>query len=141
MTLEPLLEAELPRDPQAAALARDLIKGLRKAIVGISIDDLCLLTTELVTNCIEHTSTDRVWLRVAVSMECVRVVVEDEGGSTAPVLHAPTSFGEDGRGLSLVDGVAHRWGTSLDGHVAVWFEIDTRADAGLGEARIRRSND
>jgi hypothetical protein len=31
-------------------------------------------------------------------------------------------------GLALVDGLADRWGLSLDGKKAVWFEVDVAAE-------------
>ena len=89
-------------------------------------DDVLLLTTELVTNAVRHSSAGpealvRVELRRATDR--VRVAVSDEGtGFTAEAPHERNEA--DGWGLALVDRIADRWAiTSTASGTCAWFEI------------------
>jgi two-component sensor histidine kinase len=84
------------------------------------------MVSELVANAIRHAPPDRdgnITLKIDVT----------EGAARAVVIDAGTEFEFDRAtldpqslhfGLQLVDQMADRWGLSLDGEKAVWFEVD-----------------
>ncbi|WP_019982765.1 MULTISPECIES: ATP-binding protein [unclassified Streptomyces] len=73
-----------------------------------------LLTTELVTNALQHASGPDVGFRIYIRDD--RLVIEARDGSTArPELRAASPDDESGRGLLLVDAMAAAWGVSEDG--------------------------
>ena len=85
-----------------------------------------LLTSELVSNAVEHGSG-----RIRLSLDCVdgvlRVRVRD-GSPHQPALRRPTTVEERGRGLLLVEKLALSWGVAPDlatGGKAVWFRLRT----------------
>lgn len=87
------------------------------------VDDVALLTSELVTNAVTHArSAADVTLRR--DGRAVRVEVRDRDVAP-PRKRRPDERG--GRGLHLVEAIADRWGieTRHPGKV-VWFEIDLR---------------
>ncbi len=89
------------------------------------LDDAKLLVSELVTNAVVR-ALSPVELRVIESVRSVRIEVHDR----SPHVPSPADAGPDaehGRGLSIVDRLADRWGTDrgdADGK-AVWFELTT----------------
>ncbi len=100
-----------------------------------SADEVTLLTSEIVSNAVQHSgSGDGGELEVAVSMDgrSVRVEVRDQGGVSAPQI-TETGNGidvpADGRGLMIVDVLADRWGYDGGEHGrVVWFEIAGKPD-------------
>lgn len=85
-----------------------------------------LLTSELVSNAVEHGSG-----HIRLSLDCVdgilRVRVRD-ASPHQPVLRRPTLGDERGRGLLLVERLALAWGVAPDlatGGKAVWFRLRT----------------
>lgn len=86
------------------------------------IQDLKLLTTEVVTNSITHTKASCV-VCVRWTGERLRVEVTD----VDPTLLSPSSAeitDESGRGLFLVDSLATAWGTEpCPGGKITWFEL------------------
>ncbi|HEY2791891.1 MAG TPA: SpoIIE family protein phosphatase [Micromonosporaceae bacterium] len=87
-------------------------------------DDAMLLVTELVTNAVLHAGSD-ISLTVEAEETRLTVVVRDGNRGDLP---EPGRIGSpmatSGRGLMLVDRIAHRWGTTheADGKL-VWFEL------------------
>ncbi len=87
------------------------------------VDDAELLASELATNVVRHARTP---FEVAVDErgDAVRIVVRDDD----PALPAARDAGpgdDTGRGLTLVERVARRWGVTRipgDGK-AVWFDL------------------
>jgi anti-sigma regulatory factor (Ser/Thr protein kinase) len=82
------------------------------------------IVTELIANAVEHTDAATVGVSITRSAEgSVRIVVTDTS-RTRPVLAAPSSDDENGRGLLLVDALAHGWGSDLvHGGKRVWAEL------------------
>ncbi|MEI5101034.1 ATP-binding protein [Streptomyces sp. PmtG] len=74
-----------------------------------------------------HTFSDHVLCRVCVDARRLRVEVEDQArGATVPTWCAPDPDREGGRGLALVDALAHDWGVTDAGDGAgqvVWAEL------------------
>lgn len=81
-----------------------------------------LLANELVTNAVLHSRTS-VALRVRRGADRLRVEVGDRSDSL-PVARDLGPQAQTGRGLTLVQELAHRWGVErdTDGKV-VWFEV------------------
>src|SRR6266700_3477951 len=76
-------------------------------------DRIALLTSELVTNSVEHSNSRRAGGTIAVTLRAsadrVRVEVADEGGSAVPTLRRDGDLAETGRGLRLVDAFSLDW--------------------------------
>jgi anti-sigma regulatory factor (Ser/Thr protein kinase) len=100
---------------------------LRDALGTWQLDGCCdaaeLLVDELVSNVVRHVGSP-VELRVVRRPLAVRVEVDD--ASTAlPVLQDPLPDEGHGRGILLVESLASRWGTEVNGDgKTVWFELD-----------------
>ncbi|MFF5499855.1 SpoIIE family protein phosphatase [Streptomyces aquilus] len=98
-------------------------------------DDLVLIASELVTNALVHAGSD-VDLRLRVSGDRVRLEVRDsDSDPPVPTAYSLTDEGssraEHGRGLYLVDALAHTWNTSPSGRgKTVWLEMDIPRTAG-----------
>ncbi|WP_454320955.1 ATP-binding protein [Streptomyces phaeoluteigriseus] len=131
------MQLEIRPDPAEVGRARRWARS-RIAGSGIEADEplaetLILLISELVTNAVVHTGCPAV-LRlslpgVAAGEATVRLEVADNS-NRAPV---PRCVGEEstgGRGLALVDGLADRWGWSVEGPgKRIWCELDRFAPA------------
>lgn len=112
----------LPRSSDSVGRARSAI---RKAFVGLP-DDVAdvsaLLADELVANAIAH-GEGSISLSMEIRSDCVRVAVTDEGAGL-PAHREPSPTAESGRGLSIVDALATRWGVDPAGPgKSVWFEL------------------
>lgn len=111
----------LPPDPGSARAARRFVTTV---LVDVETDIglVALLVSELVSNVVLHAHTPlQVSLRTRGN--CVRVTVTDQ----SPVIPAMKKYAPDavtGRGLTMVDVAADRWGIEeqSDGK-AVWFEV------------------
>ncbi|MFB8016951.1 ATP-binding protein [Streptomyces rubiginosohelvolus] len=76
-------------------------------------EDARLIVSELVTNAIVH-GRGRVALRLLHRDGVLRIEVSDES-STPPQMRTASDDDVHGRGLFLVDALAHDWGISNDG--------------------------
>ncbi|MFF5205862.1 ATP-binding protein [Streptosporangium sp. NPDC000396] len=90
-------------------------------------DDCVLLTSEIATNAVVHSRSGdggAFTVTVVCSARSVRVCVQDEGSLAVPcVCHAPADA-TGGRGLPLLEALAHRWGLTREaGTNRVWFEL------------------
>lgn len=119
-------EWQLSVDTEAPGTAR----GLVREAVGLElpaerVDALLLLVTEVVTNAILHGPPEpdgKIGLRLERDGRIVRIIAIDDGHHFSPELAEP---GDPPHfGLYLVDSLADRWGVSIDGEKAIWFEID-----------------
>ncbi|MFD0884348.1 ATP-binding protein [Streptosporangium algeriense] len=103
-----------------------------RAVPADLLDDVRLLTSELVTNAITHTRSrgGAVLIRLGVSRSgdplLVHVEVVDAGSAegVCPQVLPCSSDSENGRGLFLLDHLASRWGVA-QAHpgTAVWAQI------------------
>ncbi len=123
----------LPSSGRAPGLAR---QAARDALTAWRLEELTetavLLVSELVTNAIQHASTDRsaIVLRLETAGDWLRIEVHDpDPGEPAP--RPPTGLEESGFGLVLVDTMADKWGVrqTVNGK-AVWAELDTQPAVG-----------
>jgi anti-sigma regulatory factor (Ser/Thr protein kinase) len=116
-------------DPRAPARARAAIAdALVESLPAERVQDGQLLVSELVTNSVVHaglSSADTIGVALHVDAETVRVAVTDLGsGFERDTSKRAPDVWESGRGLSLVELLADRWGTSTAASTEVWFEID-----------------
>jgi anti-sigma regulatory factor (Ser/Thr protein kinase) len=118
-------EWRLRFDKTAPGTARELIRESVGAPTD-RLDELLLLVNEIVTNAVVHGSPEpdgQVGLRLEREARTVRVFATDGGHHFAPDLGEPDRE-RPHFGLYLIDEIADRWGVSIDGKKAVWFEID-----------------
>lgn len=115
------VEHELrPGDPTGVAFGRALVAealaastgpGARPARVSPAVlDDAVLAVSELVTNALV-VARDRICVTVEFVDDLTRVAVYDDGPGD-PVARPSTPDRVHGRGLSIVEIVAARWGVS-----------------------------
>ncbi|MFF8972311.1 ATP-binding protein [Streptomyces sp. NPDC014995] len=129
------VQLEIRPDPAEVGRARRWARS-RLAGSGIGADEalaetLILLVSELVTNAVVHTGSPAV-LRLSLpggtDGEAGEVPVRLEVADTsdrAPVPRCPDDDATGGRGLALVDGLADRWGWSVEGRgKRIWCELD-----------------
>jgi anti-sigma regulatory factor (Ser/Thr protein kinase) len=110
--------------PGSASAARQFVD---ETLAGWGCDGFLdasrLLVSELVTNGVLHARTD-LELVLRLTRTGVRVEVHDSSPA-APVVRHYEDEAMTGRGLSLVDELATRWGVErAGGGKAVWFELD-----------------
>ncbi|WP_329311328.1 ATP-binding protein [Streptomyces sp. NBC_01262] len=118
-----LQHADLPAVAEARQVLREALRGW--GVPGLA-DTAELLTSELVTNALQHTDRGAV-LTATLSPERrsrrLRVEVRDFV-SRHPRLRAPGDQVTSGRGLLLVQALADAWGVRPEGTgKVVWFEL------------------
>jgi anti-sigma regulatory factor (Ser/Thr protein kinase) len=129
----------LESNPQASGAARRFLRErlARSNLDGVG-DTIELLTSELVTNVVQHVGSPMT-VRVLRNASSVRVEVDDESTVT-PTLTPPGALSQYGRGMWLVDRLAAQWGTrTRDGGKTVWFTVETRVDDPPGDPRASSS--
>jgi anti-sigma regulatory factor (Ser/Thr protein kinase) len=126
------IQATLPTDAASVGTARGIVAGEMGSAgcTDESIDVARLLTSELATNAVRHAAGAPTYvLLVRIRAGLLHVEVTDTDPTSPRLLGRPTDDAEGGRGIWLVDHIAHRWGveTSPPGK-RVWFEV--RCDPG-----------
>jgi anti-sigma regulatory factor (Ser/Thr protein kinase) len=120
-----MFEATFTADDEAPASARAFVRSTlnERACTKGAV----LAVSELVTNVVVH---DVVSTELTVSVEVwegsVRLQVVGNGpnaGSIAALPNWPEPDETTGRGLSIVDAIAERWGVVADESPAVWCEL------------------
>jgi anti-sigma regulatory factor (Ser/Thr protein kinase) len=119
-------DAKVPNRSDSVYAARAFLVRLLDGW-GVSdavIDDAALLTSELMANAVEHGSGD-VNLKLEVNDGLLHVAVHDDSEELPqPGQADPESTG--GRGLWIVQSVAHNWGSDSSDEEpgkTVWFEL------------------
>jgi anti-sigma regulatory factor (Ser/Thr protein kinase) len=113
-------------------LARASLRTITGGLAEAAAADLALLTTEVVSNAVQHAPrdpADEITLRVSRE-GVVRVEVVDCGGLfDPPAPREPWDVSPNGWGLFLLDSLADAWGVDQEpaGKV-VWFELDPDED-------------
>jgi PAS domain S-box-containing protein len=114
----------LQGEPTSAAAARNFVSGVLHSwrLSALTDGDVELLTSELVGNAIRYGESPFTVI-VEYLGHCIRVAVGDGAPALPRRLHAgPDATG--GRGIQIVDDVAHEWGvTPTAGGKRVWFEL------------------
>ena len=116
------LTIELPRAPEAPALARRALEGLRGDLDPALLPDMKLLVSELVSNSVKYGGEGPVLLEVTTTPARVRAEIVDQGGGFIPVARDDNLDKIGGWGLHLVEHLTDEWGTS-EGSTRVWFEM------------------
>jgi anti-sigma regulatory factor (Ser/Thr protein kinase) len=129
-------ELDLAATPAAVRLARSYVRELVGECLAPSksvLDDLELLTSEVVTNSVLHARPRRdgtVMLAALHTGRTVRVEVTDGGprAGTRPPANDPLPV--SGRGLRLVEAIAFDHGRYRDsaGSATFWFEVAIGGD-------------
>jgi serine/threonine-protein kinase RsbW len=114
--------------PDQVACARRFIA---RALVGCpAAQDAVLLTSELVTNTLQHTATGTGGDFEVIACHGpgrIRVTVIDDGSPGTPALAPRAALATSGQGLMLVEALAARWGHHGNQRArTVWFELDCR---------------
>ena len=120
--------------PAAVGRARRLARGLHGELPPLSVLDVELVVSELVTNAVVHAATPFL-VRVVVA-RTIHVDVTD--GSGAPPVRLPATSGHPGGGgLGVVEACACRWGfEELVGGKVVWAELSIPALAGVPRSQV-----
>ncbi len=129
-------EMELAPDRSQVGRARRFVVDIATMIGDDDLADIVeLLTSEVVTNAVLHSRSESVRILVTWQPPTFRVEVHDDSARGPAVKR----FGDEaatGRGLVLVEELAHDWGwNATDGGKLVWFEIlfdHERVPAGVG---------
>jgi anti-sigma regulatory factor (Ser/Thr protein kinase) len=118
-----------PATLEAAGRARrDMALALQTWGLPQLVEVARQIVTELVANAVEHTDASTVGASITRTgtVLSARIVVTDTS-RRKPAPGTPSPGDEDGRGLLIVDALAHRWGSELvHGGKRVWAEL--RAD-------------
>lgn len=122
-TRQELTTIHLPAEPAAAAAGRGFVAtALTTWGCAELVETAKLLTSELVTNAVQHGDGP---LRLAIRRTASEVIVEvSDNSTTRPTMQPGDPTAESGRGLLLVDALSDTWGTRPDGPAkAVWFAL------------------
>lgn len=124
------IEASLPPDLRAPALARAEVREAMRTMSGDDRAVAVLLASELVTNAVIHShpsEEETIGLLIAVTPTGVRVEVIDPGPGFDPANRPRRLPAPGGGGLLLVERLASGWGagrvSEMPARFAVWFEI------------------
>ncbi len=117
----------LPKDPETPARAREAIRSAFDGMPRDLLEVAVLLTSELVTNAVRY-GGPRIVMTVRDEPDTLRVEVHDDG-PWRPATDGGGDRATGGRGLLLVESLAHVWGTSTQGRPgkAVWFALRKQA--------------
>jgi anti-sigma regulatory factor (Ser/Thr protein kinase) len=122
----------LPYTPSSVAVARRrLTSDLAAAgIYESAVGDAALVITELLSNAIRHAAPlPGAQVRVAWTLDhdALRVAVSDAGDGPLPRVTETAPSAPGGRGLSIVESLANRWGVLRDdGETTVWAVLAVR---------------
>jgi anti-sigma regulatory factor (Ser/Thr protein kinase) len=120
----------LPRDPHAAALARQELDRLGAGLAPDLLQDARLVVSELVTNAVRHGSagpTPWIELTCELTTSHLRIEVADSGGgSSRPTVQPRQADRPSGWGLYLVQRLADHWGVREGEGTLVWCELALR---------------
>ncbi|WP_052366742.1 SpoIIE family protein phosphatase [Paraoerskovia marina] len=122
-------ERDLPDRLDSAGRARRWVDDLLDSceVPHSRRRDVMLLTSEVVTNALQHGSPP-VHLRIRIDDHMIRLEVEDSSTDN-PVIREPGLYDAGGRGMQLVDRFATSWGVDLhENGKQVWFEIPREAE-------------
>ncbi|MFJ9412740.1 MULTISPECIES: ATP-binding protein [unclassified Streptomyces] len=129
--------AEHPQDAFHLPARRTSVPEARKRVIALLHawgaaqqvrDDVELVVSELFTNAVRHTDSEKVGCELTLVGSYIRVEITDEGGPGDSAPHAqPSSVDQEGgRGLFLVGALSESWGTRTDdggrGRV-VWADL------------------
>jgi anti-sigma regulatory factor (Ser/Thr protein kinase) len=111
--------------PASAAEVRSFLRD-RLSTADPRTQDALWLASEIATNAVLHARSP-FQLTVEVGPDVLRVAISDDN-PTMPVVAASDSSSTSGRGLSIIEAVADRWGVESAAATGktVWFELTRR---------------
>jgi anti-sigma regulatory factor (Ser/Thr protein kinase) len=113
----------LPAEPAAVREARSVVRHSLEPTDGDLVELVVLLADEVVTNAVVH-GRGPIDIAVDADEKRVKVMVCDRS-EIRPRPRQAARDAEGGRGLSIVEAIASRWGVSaMEVGKSVWFEID-----------------
>jgi anti-sigma regulatory factor (Ser/Thr protein kinase) len=118
-------ERAFANTPRAVSEARHYVTAELSDVPRDVVDEVAVIVSELVTNCVLHTDTDFV-VRVEHDRQRVRVEVTDYGDGT-PTPRVPPVSEPTGRGLRIVRELADDFGVrplAESPGKTVWFSVD-----------------
>jgi anti-sigma regulatory factor (Ser/Thr protein kinase) len=123
-----LLHIDLERSPSAPAAAREAVSEFAGFVGEDRLDDLRLLTSEVVTNAVKYGGAGTLKLQVSSQDDRLRVEIIDQGTGFDAQGTAKARDRDDlelvgGWGLPIVETLARDWG-SFEGSTHVWFEFE-----------------
>lgn len=127
-------------EPERVAVARHQLRELLHDWSSPEqVDAAVLLLSEVLTNVLVHTDSNALLLaEVTGGQDGRRIRVEvSDTGDDLPHLRKPGELASSGRGLVLVELLAHAWGVEPRGDgKSIWFEL-TEPTGPTGPTRIR----
>ena len=113
----------LPLDPASASAARRFVTDVLEQWGHPELEhQVALMTSELVTNSVLHTSGE-LELAMFRDVDRVRVEVVDRS-DRLPAVQSPDADAPGGRGLLIIEALSQAWGVEGRGDgKAVWFEV------------------
>ncbi|WNV89048.1 ATP-binding protein [Umezawaea sp. Da 62-37] len=122
------MQVDLDLGGHSAPPLAELRAHIREALATMSaecVEDVELLATELVSNAYDHglhPISARLWSPPHTRF--VRVEVDDSNALGLPVVGVSRLGAFRGRGLVMVDRLAHRWGTAVrTWGKTIWAEV------------------
>jgi anti-sigma regulatory factor (Ser/Thr protein kinase) len=114
--------------PEQVGVARAFVRQVLGA-GHPGLDRVTLLTSELVTNSVNHSDSrldgGSITVTIRPAADRVRVEVTDDGAATAPAMRRDDDLAEAGRGLLLVEAYSLMWDYYRDGaRTVTWFECE-----------------
>ena len=129
---QPLIAFVMPSSPESAGIARCHVRAaLDYHGLGNYADDAETITSELVTNAIEHAATDsaqKIGLALVRSGDSTSIAVVVTDPSPHPPVKREPARGECGRGPQIVEALSTRWGWHPEDCGKAVFAILTSED-------------
>jgi anti-sigma regulatory factor (Ser/Thr protein kinase) len=131
----------IPGRPEHVSATRAFIAQILTGIPGVDADAATLLTSELVTNAIQHTDSgtpDGTVTVVIIGIPTgLLVEVVDEGSAGTPIVKPEEPDATGGHGLFLVQQLAAQWGYLRDQTgTTVWFHLPAALE-GRAAGKVR----
>jgi serine/threonine-protein kinase RsbW len=124
MEMEHRLAHAASSPAEARQIAADLVTD---RLSPSRANEFVLMVSEVVGNAVRHGEPEpdgRIGFRLEDEDKLLRAVVTDSAPEFEFDQYTFESANLDHMGLLMVDTLANRWGLSLDGKKAVWFEVD-----------------
>jgi anti-sigma regulatory factor (Ser/Thr protein kinase) len=120
--------------PESVTAARRFATQVLQGVAGQVLETIELMVSELASNCIRHTGAG-FELAILQTPDEIRVEATDNAGGV-PTKRSPEPTDPSGRGLQIIDMLSTAWGVDRRSPIGktVWFTIDIRAPAALGES-------
>lgn len=133
---------ELPAVPESVAAARSIVRRIGDVLPQHVREDAALLVSELMSNTVRH-GGDTALLTATLRGGRLRVAVHDRGAGLPMMNDREHDVSTpSGRGLLIVDRIAHRWGVERDEigpGKTVWFQLDAVGTPTSGSEDARYS--